>query len=151
MAGKQQNSLVAFAIQEAFQLLKSELPELQDGAEQLTAEGLEKYMSDRVDNVVANDKRDGWSNTHVADPKNDYNGGPIEKRIDNMIFLYGKALPGKATDKLRDYSSGQVTPIVFERFNKAGNTDPTGEDIALGVKEVVVELAKAGLESLPHV
>lgn len=95
--------------------------------------GIRQMLDDRLDNVVKNDQRDGWTNTHVSDPHNDYPGTPREKRIDNMFFLYGKALPGKLTDKIRDILSERDTPALSAKLGP----DPSGQEIAVAVGDAI--------------
>ena len=107
--------------------------------------GVRKLLDERLDNVIANDARDGWSNTAVGDLKNDYPGDALDKRIDNCIFLFGKALPGRITDSIRDAVSPTVTPKVRAQLG----ADPTGAVIAAAVAEALYDEAAALVASVP--
>jgi hypothetical protein len=149
-----QNPIVALAFSELFKIAEAELPELKKAGERFSIEAFDAYLTREIPKVVANDKKDGWSNTKSGDTHNDYTrpdgseASVLEKRIDNMQFLFGKVLPGKITDKIRDFSSEDATPIVYERLVKEDNLDPDAETIATYVKETIVALADAGLKGM---
>jgi hypothetical protein len=76
--------------------------------DQLKAQ-VRRAIEDRQDNVAKQDAAQ-WGAGQQGDPKNDFPGDLLSRRLDNALFLYGKALPGKATDFIRDALSPAITP-----------------------------------------
>lgn len=114
------SSLAGLALAELFDLA------VEKGKPILTEEALRQVrtvIEDRRDNVIANDARDGWTNTQAADPKNDYPGDALAKRIDNFFFLYAKSLPGKATDVFRDLLSADLTPALRAQVDESATPE----------------------------
>lgn len=113
------SNLAGLALAELFGIaVKSGKPIVTD----LILDQISDYLAGRKARVVKEDAADGWSSTEIGDPKNDYAGDVVSKRIDNFFFLYGKALPGTATDFLRDVLSERNTPAIRERVDE--NTSP---------------------------
>ena len=103
------SSLAGLALARLFDLA------IEHGKPIVTAEILRQIrlaIDSKIDNCVENDERDGWTNENVGDPLNDYPGDPLAKRIDNFLFLFGKSLPGRVTDFIRDNASPVITPAI---------------------------------------
>lgn len=119
---------------------------IKEGKPIVTAEVLQQVraiLNDRVDNAAQNDERDGWTWDEVKDPSNDYAGDSRAKRIDNMIFLLGKSLPGKVTDFVRDATSPTITPAL-----RAIQSDAwTATDLAQRVADALYDMAETLAES----
>lgn len=122
------NSLAGLALSQLFNLGKPL-------AVEEAVQQVEAAVNDRKDNVAKNDREHGWSATNVGDPKNDYPGDALSKRLDNALFVYGMALPGKVTDGIRDALSPSITPGLRAQVDE--NTTP--EEIAELVGNALIE------------
>lgn len=114
-----------------------------DAGDELALEQFERVIQDRRDNVLANDERDGWTNEKAADSKNDFPGDALAKRIDNFFFLYGKSLPGKGTDFIRDFLSARHTPTLRAQVDATA----TREELADLVGEAILADVAAAIEA----
>ena len=135
------NSLAGLALAQLFGLV------VEHGKPIVTEELLAQVrsiISGKLDNVIANDARDGWgpdpadpSVYRIGDDKNDYPGDPVSKRLDNFLFLFGKNLPGRATDLIRDNSSRVITPRLRPQVHEG----TSGEEMARIVGDALYDEA----------
>ena len=112
-------------------------------AEDEILKGVRQALDDRKDNVIAGDEKDGWSAVKVGDSKNDFPGDVMGKRVDNMFFLYAKALPGKATDAFRDFLSPRHTSRIRNSIAENENENVLRKEIADKVADAIYAEAEA--------
>lgn len=134
------NALVKLLVAEFFDLAVDKAKPL--AVEAVLAQ-VDRLLQQRLPKVIANDAADGWTNTHVGDPLNDYPGDAISKRLDNFLFLFGKKLPGRATDFLRDQVSPYITPALRPQCTEA----TTGAEMAQMVADAIYGEVKSLLEA----
>lgn len=124
------SKLVALGIGELFDLAKSQVGPAEEAVEAKVLLGVRHKLDHLLPGAVKTSIKNGWSFTAQGDPLNDFNGDIPSKWADDFLYLFGKPLPGKFTDAIRDALSPQITPGIRARMTPQTTHQQLGEMVA---------------------
>lgn len=132
-----QSKIVALALSELYGIVLKEGEPLLESA---VVKGIKTTLAHKLPKAAQESQANGWSYSTQGDPNNDYPGDIPSKWADDFLFLFGKALPGKATDLIRDFTSPLITPSVRGKITPEMTALQVGQLVA---DELVADAADA--------